>query len=64
MTKSTDWPFNCMEILNLHCMVMKSFGYEISCTDTEAGERDLLVAYPTINTHGLTPLHSSIYCNA
>ena len=31
MTKSTDWPFNCMEILNLHCVVTKSFGYEISC---------------------------------
>ena len=54
MTKSTDWPFNCMEILNLLCAVTKPFGYGISCTDTEAGEQDLLVAYPTINTHGLT----------
>ena len=35
VARSTDWPFNCMEILSLHCVVTRSLGYEISCTDQE-----------------------------
>ena len=30
MKKITDWPFNCMEILNLPHLGTKYLGYEIS----------------------------------
>ena len=42
MKKFTEWPFNCMEMLDLHCLVTKSLGYEISCTSVGLPDKDVV----------------------
>ena len=61
MKTFADWPFDCMKILNLHCVVTKSLGYEIFST-TISDITKYVISYSSLNTNSYCLLFWSPDC--